>query len=172
MFDQNGYGRLQLQPDNKNGILATHFQFELRKTSVTTFFCQSVNLPGLSLTPVEQKTMFNNIPRPSGALVPENLAINFMVDENLKNWFEIYNWLQECSDERDFTKYKPPSQHLNSEGLLFIHDSNNQPRFKVNFENLFPVSLSGINFQTGQTNSTYQYCSANFRYTVFTIKEI
>lgn len=172
MTEPNQYGRLQLQPQNKNGLLATHFQFELRRITTTTFFCQSVNMPGLRLTPTEQPTVFNNIRRPAGKLVPDNLSLTFMVDENLKNWREIYDWLQACSDERDFTKYTEPDQHLNSEGILFILDSNNQPRFRVTFNNLFPTSLGGLSFQTGQMGSAFQYCTAQFAYTTFDIRDM
>lgn len=172
MTDQNGYGRLQLQPDNKNGILATHFQFELRKISNVTFFCQSVALPGLRLASVDQLTPFNNIPRPGGALIPENLTISFMVDENLKNWLEIYNWLRECSNQGDFDTYEDPDKHLNSEGVLFIHDSNNVPKFRVNFDNVFPTSLGGLNFQTGAMGSQFQYSSVTFAYTLFRVTNL
>lgn len=172
MTNSDRYGRLQLQPDNKNSILSTHFQFEMRKLSNVTYFCQRINMPGLSLTPTEQHTVFNNIRRPSGALVPENLSISFMVDENLKNWMEIYNWLQECSNERDFTKYRGPETHLVSEGSLIILESNNQPRFRISFDNLFPTTLSGLVFQTGQQSSVYQYCNATFAYTTFNINSL
>lgn len=172
MTDQNGYGRLQLQPDNKNGILATHFQFELRKITNVTYFCQSVSLPGLRLASLEQPTPFNNIPRPGGALVPENLSISFMVDENLKNWLEIYEWLRQCSNQADFDTYQQPDTHLNSEGVLFIHDSNNVPKFRINFDNLFPVSLGGLNFQTGSVGSQFQYSSVTFAYTLFRVTNL
>jgi hypothetical protein len=169
MTDQNGYGRLQLQPANKNGILETHFQFELRKISHVSFFCQNVNLPGLRLNATEQLTPFNNIPRPGGAIQHDPFTINFMVDENMKNWLEIYNWMQQCSNQADFDKYEEPDVHLNSEGVLFIHDSNNVPKFRVNFEGLFPTSLGGLNFQTGSSGSNFQYSSASFAYTLFTV---
>jgi hypothetical protein len=170
--DKDRYGRLQLQPDNKNGILQTHFQFELRKLTHVTYFCQRINMPGLSLTPVQQPTVFNNINRAGGALVPENLSVNFMVDEDLKNWLEIYNWLQECSNERDFTKYKSPQEHMVSDGTLLILESNNQPRFRITFNELFPVSLTGLVFQTGQQASVYQYSTATFAYTTFNINSL
>lgn len=172
MPDQNGYGRLQLQPENKNGILATHFQFELRRLSNTTFFCQSVNFPGLELTAIEQATIFNPIMRPAGILKHDPLSINFMVDEKFQNWLELYNWLQECSNESDFNKYRGPEKHLNSEAILFIHDSNNNPKFKVTFDNMFPTSLGGLNFQTGTMNSQFQYSAASFEYTTFRFTEI
>jgi hypothetical protein len=169
MTDQTGYGRLQLQPDNKNGILATHFQFEMRKISNVTYFCQSVALPGLRLRSTEQLTPFNNIPRPGGALNPDNLSISFMVDENLKNWLEIYEWMRQCTNQADFDTYEGPDKHLNSEGVLFIHDSNNQPRFRINFEGLFPTSLGGLNFKTGSQGSEFQYSQVTFEYTLYRI---
>ena len=172
MTDQNGYGRLQLQPSNKNGILASHFQFELRKISNTTFFCQSVQLPGLSLRSTEQLTPFNNIPRPGGALSHENLSLSFMVDENLKNWMEIYNWMRSCTNQENFDTYEQPDKHLNSEGVLFIHDSNNQPRFRITFENMFPVSLGGLNFKTGSQGSEFQYSQVTFEYTLHHISSL
>lgn len=169
--NQDGYGRLQLQPSNKNGILVTHFQFELRKISNVTYFCQSANLPGISIRSIEQITAFNPIKRPGGEVAQEDFTINFMVDEELKNWFEIRNWIDECSTRRDSLKYKGPEKHLSSEGVLFILESNNQPRFKVSFEGMFPVSLGGLSFQTG-ADSGFQYSSATFSYTTFEVTKI
>lgn len=172
MPDQPQYGILQQQPQNKNFILSTHHQFQCRKIPTVTYFCQSANLSGLNLESIPQPTIFNNIPRPATKLKPENLTLSFVVDEELKNWLEIYNWMQSATNQTDFDKYEDPSKHLNSESLLFILDSNNIARFKVNFYNIFPISLGGLNFDTQNTDSTPMYSEVTFDYTHHKITKI
>lgn len=172
MPDQPTYGILQQQPQNKNYTLSTHFQFQCRKIPAATYFCQSANLSGLNLESIAQPTMFNNIPRPATKLKPESLSLSFVVDEELKNWIEIYNWMQSATNQTDFEKYEDPSKHLNSESILFILDSNNNPRFKVNFYNIFPISLGGLNFQSGNTESTPMYSQVVFDYSHHDIRKV
>jgi len=104
--------------------------------------------------------------------MPENLSLTFMVDEKLKNWLEIYNWMRECTNQENFDTYEEPDKHLNSEGVLFIHDSNNNPKFRINFDGLFPTSLGGLNFQTGSMGSAFQYSTVTFEYTLFKITSL
>lgn len=169
MPDQSTYGILQRQPVNKNYALSTHYQFQCRKIPNVTYFCQGANLSGLHLGIAEQPTIFNNIPRPASKLKPEELVVNFVVDEDLKNWIEIYNWMQSASNQTDFDKYEEPDKHLNSESILFIIDSHQNPRFRINFANIFPIALSGLDFQTGTTEATPMYSRVTFAYTHHTI---
>lgn len=165
----NEYGALQSQPNNPNPLYPNHFQFNLNRIPNTTFWCQKANLPSINITAIDQVTVFNPIKRPGGAVEIENLNISFVVDEDLKNWKELRRWILECSNDVDFNDYKEPNEHLESSAVLFILESNNQPRYKVTFEGLFPVKLDGIQFRTDIISSENIYCDCTFAFTNFEI---
>jgi hypothetical protein len=163
------FGLIQRNEDgsNNNALLTTHYTFNCVRIPETSFRCTKANLPGLSLTPTQQATPFNNIARPAGALVADDLKIRFIVDENLKNWLELHDWLQKCSNERDFEKYTEPNEHLESSGTLHINESNNVIRFRIRFNNMFPVSLTGLDFDSSNSASQPMLAEVTFRFTTF-----
>ena len=70
------------------------------------FFCQSASIPALSLQAANQPTRFNKIPQPGDELYYEDLYIKFLVDENMKNWQQVHDWMREMAtpvDSKEFT---------------------------------------------------------------------
>lgn len=166
------FGILQKQPTNRNGLLKTHHQFQIRRLPNVSYWCQAANIPSMSLTAINQVTNFNPIKRPGGELVYGDFKIKFMIDENLENWLELRQWFLECSNDADFDDYEPPTKHLDSASVLFILESNNQPKFKVTFGGLFPTFLEGIDFDSTAAKAEFQYATCNFAYTNFEIEPI
>jgi len=115
----------------------------------------------------------------------EDLTIRFLVDENLENYMEIQNWmrgiafpesLQQIYDfqREDYDLVQPDKSQLNlySDGTLTILDSMLNPKFKVIFENLFPVNLTSLDFDAAQTDVEYFTAEVTFKYTIYNIREI
>ncbi len=165
-------GITRLQPENKNTLLRTHHRFNLRKVPTFSYFCQSANVPGISISVVNQPTVFNPIKRPGGEVIQDQLNIRFLVDENFKNWREIFTWIKECSNYTDFSDYKSPELHLNSQATLHLLNSSNNPQVVIRFEGLFPVMLGGLNFDSTISDAEAQYCDASFAFTSFTVSDI
>lgn len=172
MTTDSSYGLIQTQPSNRNGLLKTHFQFQLRKISTASYFCQSANIPGVSISTVSQTTVFNPIKHAGGAVEQDDLTVRFLVDEDLENWKEVFNWIKQCVNYENFTEFEDEADHLTSEAILFILDSNNVPRFKITFEGLFPNRLTGIQMDTTSPDSDLIYADASFSYTTFHIETI
>lgn len=165
----NELGMLQSQPENRNVIYPNHYKFNLKRIPNTAYWCQKVNLPTINITAIDQVTTFNPIKRPGGAVEVENFRITFIVDEDLKNWQELRQWIVQCSNDADFTDYKEPHEHLEDSAVLFITDSNNQPKYKVTFDGMFPIELEGIEFKADIPEQQYVYCTCTFSYTNFEI---
>jgi hypothetical protein len=55
---------------------------------------------------------------------------------------------------------------------LTILNSNNVPKFKLIFENLFPVSLTTLEFDATQTDLEYFTAEVTFKYTIYNIRDI
>ena len=81
------------QPDNKNFLSPIGFQFSIQKLPHVNYFCQSANIPEITLSEVERMSPFIKLPTPGTQLTFGALSITFRVDEDLKNYKEMYNWM-------------------------------------------------------------------------------
>jgi len=164
-----------------NPLLANYFEFTLNRVSNLSYFCQTVNLPGI-VTGVEQQPTTFGLPVqiPIGNFRFENLQITFKVDEDLKNWLEIWNWLkgignldQSCSS--DVLPYSPGGSGLGkttSNGALLLTNSSFKPKFRINFKNLFPVSISGLLFSSTLPESSEVVATAEFAFTGYSVERV
>ena len=82
------------QITNKNFLSPIGFLFLLDKAKNCSFLCQKATIPTFSI---------NNIDVPTRGLVPipiestatySDLNIEFIVDEDLRNYMEIHNWIR------------------------------------------------------------------------------
>jgi hypothetical protein len=160
------------------------FKFLVHNIPNVSFFCQSANIPDVTLGVATQATPLIDFPLPGEKISFGELNIRFLIQENMANYNEIYNWMRglgspESSDE--YTNYvqsqiyRFPSKTvvnataaLTSEASLFILNSNNIPFIKIVFQEVFPVALSGLDFDLG--NSEYFQGLASFRYRQYKIE--
>jgi hypothetical protein len=54
-----------------------------------------------------------------------------------------------------------------SDAFLMILSNKNNPILNVIFENLFPISLSGLDFTQGATDVEYMSATATFAYQIY-----
>lgn len=174
----------QKQIQNRNFLSTIGFKFTLQKKPKIDFFCNSANIPGINLGVAMQATPLKMLPVPGDVLSFEDLAIRFMVDEDMENYLEVWNWLCQFGFPRDFGQYQ---QLLNedvnsngkqnaisgmSDGTLIIYNSNYNANLKVNFKDLFPVSLSSIQFDSTDTDVKYATADVVFKYTIYDIMRV
>ena len=55
---------------------------------------------------------------------------------------------------------------------MFILDSNFNKKFKIVFQDLFPVSLGALNFDSTYGDTEYFAVDATFKYTIYNITTI
>ena len=91
------------QLSNRNFLSPIGFLFVLDKARKTSFLCQKVNVPTLSLGEYNVQTGLVPIPV-EGNLSFGNLTIDFLVDEDLKNYMEIHNWMRALGAPDDIEK--------------------------------------------------------------------
>ena len=148
------------QPKNINPLADVQFKFEIAALPNTSFFIQTVNLPGISL---EAQTVgaprIQNFSRHTGVITYEPLDIGFMIDEYLKNWQEIYEWMI-----GDVSKY--------TTAVLTLVSSSMNPTMEIHFKDIFPTSLSAIPFDSTTTDPVYQVATISFNYTEYIIKNL
>ena len=169
------------QLQNRNYLSPVGFKFTLAKEPKVSFFCTSSKIPEISLQTETQNTYLKDIDVPGDKLTYADLYLKFLVDEDLVNYMAIHNWLtglgfpESAQDYRDLlTNQNDITQPLDpkkafSDGSLYILDSNYNTNAIVKFKDLFPVSLTSLNFDSTQTDVQYFTAEATFKYTVYDI---
>ncbi len=153
-----------------NFLSPVGFRFQLNRAPNVEYFCQGIALPTISMQEVLQQNPFNVIPRPGDKITYEPLTLRFRIDEQMINYLEIHNWLIELGYPENFDQYK--KQSVYSDGSVIVLSSNNNPIIRISFEDMFPLSLSPIEFNTTQAEIEYLEAEISFRYRMFKIESL
>ena len=163
---------------NRNYLAPVGFKLILDKAPKSAYLCQSANLPQISIGTPEQPTPFKRIPL-AGDVSYEDLTIKFLVDEDLTNYLEIHNWLKSISAAENFDDYynwredykTVGNKTIYSDGTLIIYTSNLRPKYFVKFTDMFPSSLTTLEFDAGVTDAEYFSATVNFKYNIYNITD-
>ena len=189
----NAYSR---QPTKFDYASPTQFKFQLLKLPKVEYFCTSVNIPGVTLSNVDIATPLKSIPVPGTILDYGDLEMSFLVDENLENYREIHGWLTGLGFPRDHTQAKTlldaakdrfptggksdavtdagkvtgspmPLGPVFSDATLNVLTSKNTANIEVRFSDMFPVSLSALNFNQQANDVDYLSASVTMKYKIY-----
>ena len=89
-------------PCNTDILQASKYILSFPRISATQFFCQAVNVPGVSSQFTVQNTPFSDLPIPGDKLNYEVLTIEFLLDEELQSWRIIFDWLRAVTFPAEF----------------------------------------------------------------------
>lgn len=148
---------------NKNYLSRGQYVVTINKTRYPNieYFCNSLTIPGINVSPVEA-TYANNQFSESGNVVEySELSMNFIIDEDMKNYFEIYNWLIRNAKENDKTE--------KSDMIITFLTSHSNSNHQIKFIDAFPISISDIELNSTNTNVEYIQGNASFRYSYFNL---
>ena len=164
------------QINNRNFLSGIGFKFNLAKYPKVDFFCNTARIPELSLETATQPSYLKDIDIPGEKLTYGDLTIQFLVDENMENYKTIYDWLVGLGFPevtKQFKTLTTDDQGIRdmkeqfADGTLRILNSNFREVAKVKFLDLFPVSLSSLDFDATSTDVNYFTAQATFKYTVY-----
>jgi hypothetical protein len=185
---------LNSQPENMNYVSPVGFQFSIKKMPNVNWFVQAANIPGVTLgealhnmPPIDQYL-------PGEKLTYDPLNLTFKVDEDFTNWMELKDWMiglgapegseqfrkyvgdPQINVDRKFSTVRPnPNQATDaymSDATLVILNSNMNPNFEITFKDMFPTSISELNFDTTLADVEYITATATFRYISYTYRKI
>ena len=173
------------QIQNRNFLSPLGFKFTLNRTNKVAFFGTTANIPGISLGVAEQPTYLRDIPVPVDKMSFDDFSLRFMVDENLENYMEIQKWIrgigypESLEQIYDFQKTNPNlsqpegSQiNLFCDATLIILNSSNLGNFKVKFKDLFPISLTTLEFDAADRDVDYFTADVGFKYTMYNLTDM
>ena len=175
------------QLENRNFLAPIGFKFSLQRSPGVAFFCNQANIPDLQLGVAIQPNPLRDLPVPGDKVEFGDLNLRFLVDEDLKNYMEIQNWIRglgypESTEQFDKLEkegknvlprqYKQMGDQIYSDGTLQILSSNMIAKFNVNFRELFPYTLTTLDFDATDTDIEYFTADVAFKYTMYNLTNL
>ena len=183
------------QPTKLDYSSPTQFRFLINQLPKVEYFTTSANIPGIGLGDGVLNTPFKDIPLLGDKLTYEDLAISFIVDENLENYIEMHTWLTSIGFPKDRSQFSDfrsatsntktstrgeskdigdvrastPELPMYSDATLTILTNKNNPVVECRFADVFPTSLSGLDYNQNQTDVEYLTATVNFKYKIYEI---
>ena len=161
-------------PDNLSYLSPVGFRFAIQKLPHVNYFCQAANIPGLSTTAIPVEYSVSRIFLEGLKPEFEDLSIRFVVDEYMKNWEEIYNWIIGLSPSASLEQR---AEFLNKEekfstGILTLMTGSMNPQMEFHFHDVFPTNLTGVDFDSTASDVEYLSATTTFRYQRYEIKHL
>ena len=170
---------ISTQPSNPSFLSPLGFKLQIKKLPTVNYFIQSVNIPSVSLGTADAETPFVKIPFPGTKLTFGNLQVTFKVDEDMKNYMEIYDWLKGVGFPDNFAQYTnvagaalASGDGVYSDISLIVMTSAMNPNMEVTFFDCFPVDLSELNFDSTSADVEYITATVSFANRRFDIKAL
>ena len=166
------------QIDNRNFLSGVGFKFNLTKFPKVDFFSNSARIPELNLELTRQPSYLKNIDVPGERLTYGDLTLRFLVDENMENYISVYTWLKGLGFPESTQQFKDLTTDRDGirdpkeafcDGTLRILNSNYREVAKVKFNDLFPTSLTSLDFDATNTDVQFFTAEATFKYTIYNL---
>ena len=187
------------QPTTYDYASPNQWRINFDRLPLTTWFCTNANIPGITLGEAQFPTPMSDIPISGDKLTFDTLNIQFIADEELKNYREMWEWLvglgfpkqhSQFSDvlsESKLNTVLPGASRMTysnkagqkttltdgasySDATMTFYNSKNIAKVEVHFRDIFPTSLSGIDLTTDTSDVEYIRVDASFRYLYYEFK--
>ena len=185
------------QPTVYDYATGTQWRLAFNRIPKTTWFCTAANVPGITLGEAMFPTPMVDMFVTGDKLTFETLNITFLVDEELENYRELWDWIVGIGSPvnhsqwettlskgdgaiRSFatpdadprTKSTYEESNLYSDATLIVYSSKNKPKVNVQFKNMFPTSLSSLEYSQELTDVEYFHATASFRYLYYEFETV
>ena len=122
-------------------------------------------LPDVSATGAELNYQQINVGRASDKITFCTFEISYLIDEDLLNYKEIFDWMKSNVETKHSTTTS--SDHYRDMTLTVMNSANNVTK-QIKFVDAYPTSLSSIPFDITTTDVEYLTAVASFSYSYYT----
>ena len=117
--------------DNINYLSPTGFRFLCSAMPETRFYCQTANLPGVSISEIPIPTPHKQHYVAGDNVTFDEFSITIIVDEYLRNWEEIQTWIIGLGKPFGFKEYeKRKEAGVDTTGSFFILTGSKNPSLR------------------------------------------
>jgi hypothetical protein len=124
----------------------------------TEYFAVSANIPSVSLQEVSSSFRNRKGFEPGDTLNFEALSVKLMIDEDMVNYKELFDWIKLNTDA---VKLK------SADIILSIMSSDSVMNKQIRFVRAFPISIAGLDFNVQSTEIEYLQAEVSFKYDYF-----
>lgn len=166
-------------PADQNLLQSSTFQITFSRLPYIQFFIQQLYIPGINVPAQMQDTPFINAPLPGNKLTYEAIIMTFAIDEGMWAYTSLQDWLKGVGIPESFEEYKNLSIQKRlqmksakpqySDAAVTVFTNKNNPILTYNFTDVFPESVTGIQFSTQQDASMILTATASFRFTAMDV---
>ena len=169
----------------------TKFKFQITKLPRVEFNSIQANIPGITLTEINQPTRLMPVRIPGNDMTFEDLNITFIVDEDLTNYRSVHDWMAGLAQMDSDDKYRalitegsdrmPLSQQANltdagrvtkatndgaifSDAKLITLSNRNIPLIEITFRDTYPKALSALDYNQNATDIEYLQATVTLGY--------
>lgn len=155
-----------------NNLLSNGFLMTLERIPQTIFRVTRCSIPSIQIPAPAVGNPGSTQYFPGSVTEFDTLSIEFMVDEDLKNYEEMFNWITQQRYMSEFVPSLDGGPPLVSDGSVIIMSNNSTPRRVFSFKNLFPISIGELSFDTTVDQPMPVMCQAEFRFSYFTMGKL
>lgn len=158
-----------------NYLSPLEFEVTVKRLPNVEFFTQRVSVPGISAQAATMPTPFNMTYFTPDKLNYDQLILQFIVDEKMNNYMEVFNWIVGITFPQNYNQFKTVNE--SKEGLfsdisIIIKNSSKNPSIVIDFINCHPISLSDVQLDTTAPDVVYPEAAVTFQYDSFTVKHL
>ena len=161
------------QLQNRNYMSPIGFLFSLARYPKVSFFSNVATIPAISLGGAEQANYLKQIMHPGDRVEFGELPIEFLVDEDMLNYTTISNWIyglgfpESMEQFKEYTTNRDGQRDLKlqySDATLAVLNSNYNEIALVKFWDLYPTSLSALEFNATENDINYFTATVTFNF--------
>jgi hypothetical protein len=158
-----------------NYLSSAGFKIIFKRLPHVEFFSNKILLPSVTTNAVKQDTPLRAFYAVGDHLAYADLDLTFIIDENMKNYREIYDWLKGIGSPDSLDQYdqlKDSADGDQSDITVLILDSHKNPNLEVTFKNAMPIGLTPVSLDLSNQDVLYPEATVTMRYDAFDIKDI
>lgn len=174
---------LTRNPSNPNFLQPNKFVLTFSRLPNMQYFCQSVSVPGIALSETVITNPFVDIYSPGEKAIYDVLNVTFIVDEEMKSWIEVHDWIRAMTFPEEFAEYRQltrlakgnlsrPQFPQFSDASITIFSSSMKPYYRIKYYESFPTTLSTFILNAQDGPDTIITADATFRYSYFDIEKL
>lgn len=152
--------------NNLNFLAPVFFRMAMDKLKFPNveYTLQTILLPDVTLSPATMSTPHRRLGFAGDKVDYGEVQMTFLVDEEMKNYQEIYDWMIGSATQDDETNRKE------RDITLSILSSHNNITREIQFVNAFPTTLSSLPFDITVTDTQYLTAVVSFQFAYFKLR--
>ena len=167
---------LSLVPNTNDFSQQSLFRMTFDKLPNVVYMMQQVSIPAVTMGTLTEYTPILDIPRAGDKLQFEPLTLNFIIQENLTNYIEIFNWMVGLGKPQSTDQHKQFLAENNnnrySDATLTILTNKYNPLMNLKFVDCWPSNIGALNYDSTITESTPVTTSVTINYAYFTVEAV